>query len=255
MKKKILKVAVCLLLLGIISVTIYSSLRSPLSRPFVNADNTSFLFDSSIHTIHSPKGHIDEIIIPQSFEDMDSRVRANPLYAIVIGEVAGFSINRIISPFDLRDFSRPGADNHVITPMLVHKIIYIGDEIRDLEYLTEGELVDVREGYYYITEETQAYRSGKPLGDIETIRRYWPMESGNLYLMYLYYYPAEVYQYNGEVILSVSASRTSVYQLSSSMPDLDVSPMTPNHYPAWWQAAIEKYGHLADEIRAQKTSR
>ena len=127
MKKKATIFAACLALVAIIStalVIIYTSSTRQLS------DDGLFLYDSSRHIIHGAFGPSPFIGNPfRSFEEFHSVVRESPYSAIIIGEVAGPSINRIITPANhLKNFFIPGADNHVITPILVHYTILMGED-------------------------------------------------------------------------------------------------------------------------------
>jgi len=169
------------------------------------SDNTLFTFDSSVHTVHeglpldgSGTG------LPENFEALDESVRRSSFDAIVVGEVAGPSINRIIS----------GGFNHVITPILVHHIVFMGDNIPVFEV---GEIINVRENYFFVTYDTQPpdRPSGAQIGDVVTNMRYVPMESGNRYLIYIGYRrltPDDVYYYEIELFFS-AMRRLFVYRL------------------------------------------
>lgn len=131
----------------------------------------------------------------------------------------------------------------MITPILVHHIIYLGDDITGVNV---GEITRVMEGYFYVTPETQAYAAGFALGDIIVNRSTWPMEMGNRYLIYLHNNVNKIYHFNGELILSAML-RDQIYLLSPSDPEgaQTYNPMRP-HFAEWWQAAMDKYGHLED---------
>jgi len=175
----------------------------------------------------------------------------HPGRAVIVGEVVGPSTNRILNPaWHLRNFNYPAGINHVITPVLVHYIIFQGEAITNISV---GEIVDVLEGYYHITPETRQYHAGDPrytAGDI-AISLSWPMEAGNRYLIILHNGandPSGMYSYNGEVVLS-AMRREQVYRLSQIAPAFDAIHAPP-HYPQWHQSAMAMYGHLYHTLPA-----
>ncbi|MCL2376607.1 MAG: hypothetical protein FWC76_04340 [Defluviitaleaceae bacterium] len=207
------------------------SLHTPNPIQPLDSISDTFLFNSSHHTVHDLPWETNETI-PASFEEFDTAVRNNSNAAIIVGEVAGPSINRII---------QPKGENHVITPILIHYVIFLGDEIADMQ---TGDIINVIEGYYYVTPQTQAYADGFAVGDIMTNRSYWPMESDNRYIIYLVGGAHQIYHYNNQSILS-AGFREQVYLLDTSSPiraHIDI-PSLP-HYAQWWQDAMEMYGDL-----------
>jgi hypothetical protein len=104
---------------------------------------------------------------------------------IAIVEVAGPSVNRIIDlPRELRDPNRdprlPQGINHVVTPIRVNRIIYLGEDLT----VEEGDVVLALERYFYVTHETPDLLQHHPM---HTIISGWgdvPMEMGRSYLIY-----------------------------------------------------------------------
>jgi len=69
--------------------------------------------------------------------------------------------------------AEPFRINRVITPILIHYVIFAGDEITNLSV---GEIINVREGYWFTEAEVVV---------IMPLLLAWPMETGNRYLIYL----------------------------------------------------------------------
>jgi len=209
-------------------------------RPFADDfENGLFMFDSSRHEVRLiwTTAHWNG---PDTFAEFDTNVRARPNNAIFVGEVAGPSINRIMV----------GADSHVITPILVHHIIHLGDEISGVQV---GEIINVGEGISYVTEDSEEYTMwGIPLGSIVSNRGSWPMEVGNRYLIYTHLVTGEIFRFNDEPILSASGWQ-SVYLLDPKNPErarlterAESNLQGAVFFPQWWHDAMEKYGHLAE---------
>ena len=240
MRKKVTIFALCLAAICVMGATFAIAN----ARSF---DYDLFLFNSSRHTVHdSPMSA--SMLISASFGEFHDTNLNFPDSAIIIGEVAGPSINRIIfQPVLQRDSSVPSGLNHVITPILVHYIIHMDEGFTSVQV---GEIVNVIEGYFYVTPETGGHERGLAPGTIVTHFSTWPMETGNRYLIYLFedLNFSEVYRYNGEAI-PFAFFRESIYLLNptnSRMARLD-NPSRP-HYAQWWQDAMDMHGHLADEV-------
>jgi len=226
---------------GITFICLFALITVQLAPLYQPQTEELFVFDSSRHTVHSLPYHANEIR-PASFEDFDA-IR-HPRRAIVVGEVVGPSINRIINlSDDLRDVNVATGFNHVVTPVLVHYVIFAGEYIEKIEI---GQVINVREAYYVVTADTQAYARGFPTGDVMTILSSWPMEMGNRYLIYLHYNDLDVYRFNGEVVLS-AMRRESIYLLDPS-EEARARMYVPSrpHFIEWWDAAMQTHGHLAD---------
>jgi len=198
-----LTLVTCLFLSGALFTTLHAThvpnnnLSIGISSVNINSGDIAspHLFNSSYHTLHNSPHSTTNITTPASFEEFDFAVRNNSNTAIIVGEVAGSSTNRILWPKeDLRDPDGIFGQNHVVTPILIHHIIFLGDEVADI---SRGDIISVIEGYYYVTNETQAYVDGFAIGDIMTNRSYWPMETGNRYIIYLVDGVHEVYRYGG----------------------------------------------------------
>ena len=219
-------------------------------------ENNLFMFDSSRHVVHGLDYMALSVGDIGTFEDFDAAATRHPSMAIIIGEVAGPSINRIIDPIpQLRDFSIPSGCNHVITPILVHHIIHLGDDIKALRNIKVGEIVDVMEGYFYVTPITVPYTRGVPLGEIvPAIFGGFPMETGNRYLIYFHHgggpRPDRIYNYNNEHTFN-ALRNNQVYLLdpTSSRSRLDIHPESKNPR-GWHEAAMAMYGHLYFELPA-----
>ena len=231
--------ALCTLLTvsAFIIFIIFASTRSPVLWED-DFENNLFRFNSSKHRVYNPMWMGSEFI-RGTFADFDNE--RHPGRAMIIGEVAGPSINRII---DI------GADSHVITPILVHYILFVGEEIDELIHIQVGEIVDVMENYFFVTPETRAYARGVPLGQVITNWGARPMESGNRYLLYIHHggnWPDCPYLFNGERVLA-AMHRSLVYRLGPIGPIARLSS-TPTHgIPGWHEAAIAIYGQLHYEL-------
>jgi len=250
------KIIVALSFLVIITVgAIYSTNFAKCSNVLWEDDfeNGLFMFNSSIHAVYSPQW-TGSAIVRGTFEDYDNE--RHPGRAMIIGEVAGPSVNRIINPrWELRDHHRDfyygSGDNHVITPILVHEIIFLGTEVDELIHVKVGEVIDVIEGYYFVTPETQAYAHGARVGQVRTVRGARPMESGNRYLLYIHHggnRASSIYHYNYELILS-AMGRSQVYHLGSLLPRarMDSQP-NPLNIPGWHEAALSRHDHLHQSL-------
>ena len=258
MKKKIITATICLVLLLAIGVTyiiIQTSSSSTMSDRLFEArhlfeddfENGLFWFDPDRHVVHNLFVR-DSETTPSSFERFDAHFRNFSGQAIIIGEVAGPSINRILRPAEhlqhLADdpvVARFGI-NHVITPILVHHIIHLGSEVTCVKI---GEIVKVMEGHYFATSETQEYIDGDAaLGEIITNFSYMPMETGYRYVIYVNITNFWFYHFNGEPILD--AMHLGMYRLdpNATPPESHWHP----DYTQWWKDIMEKYGHLAEEI-------
>jgi len=233
--KKLAVFAVALLLVVGVIFAIQASYTEAMlpNRNFQDDfENNLFWFDSKRHMVHETEWSASEERFP-SFQAFHDNALSSTNMAIIIGEVVGPSINRITGP--ARHLWEPGqrlGDNHVITPILVHYIIHMGE---DITHVKVGEIFDVIEGYYYVTTETQAYFQDIPLGTVIGNRGARPMETGNRYLIFLYrsFFENTVFEYNDELPLS-AAQRENSFLLDPSAP---IS--TPR-----CQDAMAMYGHL-----------
>jgi len=234
LKKYISEITVVALFVSLIATALVSG-----CAPESASDSTLFTFDSSVHTVHEgfPLDG-SGIGMPETFREFDDSVRGGSSRALIVGEVAGPSINRIIS----------GGFNHVITPILVHYVVFMGDNIPMFEV---GGIINVRENYFFVTYDTQPpdRPSGAQIGDVVTNMRYVPMESGNRYLIYVGYRsltPNNVYYYDIELFFS-AMRRGLVYLLDPENPR---PPRNESRaelaYSRRWQEAMEMYGHLAE---------
>jgi len=242
-----IKLAIILLCLLALSATTYVFAQFILPSLQSDDDNIPdaaelFIFDSAIHAIHPVPWRDDEISLG-SFEDVLLNLMQNPRGAIIVGQVAGPSINRILDPaIHLRDFAFPSACNHVITPIQVNYIVSAGIDVGNLRI---GEIVDVMELYYFVTSETQAFAEGIPIGDVRTLRSYIPMETGNLYLLFLIKETQPIFRHNGEAIFS-AASWSSVHRLNSGLQYDATRPALTPYQRYWHQAISDMFGHLVD---------
>jgi len=198
-------------------------------------ENWMFMFDSDRHEVVSPEWHGSRMVV-DTFEEAH-RLMRRASGAIIIGEVAGPSINRITDPA-IRPLNVTTADNHVITPILVHYIMHVGDEITNIRI---GEIIDVIEGYSYVTPETRAYQRGTPIGTVITNRGAVPMEVGNRYILHLFGITGETAHYNGEQIVH-AAQASQVFPLNPQAPIREV-PGQP-HVAEWHAGMLALYGHL-----------
>ena len=239
MKKKITIFALCLAMISTVFIMANAALTNQ------SADDELFLFDSSKHTVHSPE-YTASGYLSDSFEEFNNLYLTYPDTAIIIGEVTGPSINRIIHTLDyLRNPNAPIRFNFVITPILIHHIVSLGEEFTDVKV---GEIINVSERYYYVTPETTEQEH--LVGNIVTHFSTWPMEKGNLYLIHLHEsaYDSEYYRYNGEVIAS-AFFKEMIYLLDPISPArVHTNNETHPHYSEWWQDAMAKYGHLASQV-------
>ena len=245
MSRKVVFLICSIFIVSILTmIGVFMSARSPVLWED-DFENGLFRFNSTTHTVHEQVWFASEDL-PANFNELDEILR-HPTTVIVIGEVVGPSINRITFPrMSLQDVSVPVTFNHVITPVLVHDIIYIGSDIT--HDIRVGEVIDVREGYFFVTEETQEYVRGTPLGNIVAQFGTRPMESGNRYLIYAHnsWNRADnTYNYIDEVVLG-AMNRIGIYRLApfASLSD-DSHPL-----PSWHRDAIARFGHLYHELPA-----
>lgn len=214
MKKAILSTLLVILL------TACQSVQPIIGGDAGNGDNSpsGFYFDSTKFIIVDNDG--GNRIIPTSMEDMEKRARnltndSETQYgAILICEVIGKSINRIIEPSEEdRDESSVYGVNHVLTPVKISRVVFAGKDV----FLNEGNEVYLVEPFFYVTKETPAYM--EEYGENTIISsEYDPLEKGKRYLMYLSYQPDEIYNFNGETTLRTLGLRESVYCLSDDSP-------------------------------------
>lgn len=193
-------------------------------------ENWMFLFDSSRHEVVSPAGQHDSWWVPGSFEEAHTLMQGSN-GAIIVGEVVGPSINRITESVR--------TSNHVVTPVLVHDVMFLGEEVSNV---IVGEIVDVMEGYYYVTPETSAHRNGRvPVGTLITQFGTIPMEVGNRYVIILDGNAGERSWVDSERIFNATG-REGVFPLTPRAPRLE-DPNRP-HIAEWQSGMMSLYGHL-----------
>jgi len=259
MKKKLTILALGLILIGL-TYTIFAATRPVNSDPTPDHateesirlatfeddfENGLFVFNPDRHVVIDRPWNASWSGRPYPFDVTMESVLQNPREAVLIVEVAGPSINRIIDPaWHLTDFSRPTGFNHVITPMLVHHIIHAGEEL--LMDLKVGKITNILENYFYVTPETQAYVDGVSLGTVMVNMSSVPMEVGSRYLIIAHDGDGGtgIYQYQGERILGAMFI-DSVFLLDPSAPPPD-APYGFDHYTEWWTMAMEMFGDLYD---------
>ena len=252
--KKVKFLAICSLIIVSILVGIYatpfsSSLHCSSDTWKDDFESGLFLYDSSRHEMINPVWMVSRIPPTKTLEEIHSYEHSGT--AIIIGEVAGPSLNRIIWPRqELRSRSITGGFNHVVTPVLVHYIVFVGDEIGRLAHIQVGEVVDIIEGYFYVTDETQEYANGIPIGTLITHAETRPMESGNRYVIYLHYgdnRPVSIYHIDSEFI-SVAMQRDLIHRLGALSPIEPLSSIPTHGTPGWHEAANAMYGHLHQSL-------
>jgi len=228
--RKLLALSACLIAFAAAAVFITAAMRD--SGEEVIFGDGLIMFNPDVHTLfEDPYWNLMvSEIISDSFEAWDTGSRGSDLTVVFIGEVAGPSINMIIPQ---------GADSHVVTPIKVHYIIHQGERVTNLRV---GELVDIREAYFFVTPE-MSYRYGAPMGTVASVRGGRPMIAGNRYLIYAWLSGGTAEIYNGERILS-SFRRISNYRLSPMLPLSEIESPSVPHYAAFWQDAMTLYGHL-----------
>jgi hypothetical protein len=200
-------------------------------------------------------------IVVETLAEYDDAIRF-PGGASVICEVAGPSVNRIIiPPMKERDYNKTYGSNHVVTPVLIKKIIYQGEELT----LVEGETINLMEHYFYVTEETPDQLEYHSMYTIIT-HEYEPMEQGRTYLVYMHNNASnEMFHFNGEPIMAVAGLREGVYDLTGGRRggggrrdsgrgerrerrDRQEEISIPPLYDRMWDDAMEEYGALVDEL-------
>ena len=245
MRKRIITIIFSLLA---VSALIIFNVFASTSQPILWEDdfeNGLFRFNASTHTVNQHATEALEILSPD-FEVFYSLTR-HPGQIIIIGEVVGPSINRIIHPrIDLRDLTQLAAFNHVITPVLVHEIIHLGYEVYN--DVRVGDVVDIRELYYFVTPITGSHANGIPAGQIVAQWGTRPMESGHRYLIFAHNSgnrEVSPYHYNGELVLN-AMHRADIYRLTPIVPLSGSS----HSLPEWHRDAMARFGHLYHELPA-----
>ena len=209
-------------------------------------ENNLFRFNPSLHTIHGQEADLAQYVggMP-TFEEYYDAIVKHPNQIAIIGEVVGPSINRIVNPrLDMADASVPAASNHVLTPILVHYIMHIGADVTNT--VRVGEVIDVIEGHFFVTQETQAYVNGTPLGTIVAQFGTRPMESGHRYLMFLHNGSSWIgspYRYNSEIVLGTML-KEDIYRLTPIVPLCGSS----HAWADWHRDAMARFGHLYHEL-------
>lgn len=186
-------------------------------------------------------------MIPSTIQDMEDWARLtidgqpNTYGAIIICTVSGDSINRIIEPqASERKAGVVYGLNHVLTPVKIEKLIYRGDDTS----IEEGKEYYLKENYFYITKESYDYY--KEFGDnCIYAKEYYPMTRGNTYLVYLTQKSDNIYNYQGETILSTIGMQESVYCLGdiSNIKSMNITEEQNLWYYRLWDEANLLYGH------------
>ena len=231
--------------------------------------NESFTFEPILEEGFSfdPEQYerIDEAIIdrflPESVDEVENLTRKDEYGVILLCEVAGDSVNRIMKvPMAEREPGKIYGVNHVITPIIIKNLIYTGASVS----LEEGDTIYLYEKFQYVTKATKHSEKiegievpdtspkKNPEGSSEseekkyTTKEYDPLEKGKTYLLYASHEPplTDAYKYKGQPPLLLSGLRDAVYCLSDDTPQ-QYGKKTPN-YETWWWIVKERYGDLVE---------
>ena len=234
-----------MLLLIILALTGCSSVKTVKKSSEHNnsISQIEFSFDASIHTFVDERDGGDRFFA-RTIKDMENRARGltdesnKQVGTILVCEVAGMSINRIIEPSEEdRDKSKVYGLNHVLTPVKIKKVIFTGKDVR----LEEDDVLYLVEPFFYVTEETGEYYKAYGMNSI-VADEYDPIEFGKTYVMYLSYYPSEIYDFDGKTTLGTLGLRESVYCISDDAPSNRAS--SDPIYTEIWQEVKSKYGNI-----------
>lgn len=183
-------------------------------------------------------------VIPSTFDELEARARysingeENKNGVIIQCSVDGASVNRIIEPSEEeRDKSKIYGINHVLTPIKVEKIFYAGSNVN----IEEGGVYLVKEPFFYITDEScEPYFSTYGPGTIYA-EEYTPMQKGNQYIAYITLLDNEIYNYNGEPILTLIGLQEAVYCVASEADAKAVTTGADSDYWTLWKAVMKNY--------------
>ena len=182
--------------------------------------------------------------IPSSFDELEACARysingeENKNGVIIQCSVDGPSVNRIIEPSEgERDTSKIYGVNHVLTPIKVEKIFYAGSNVN----IEEGGVYLVKEPFFYITDEScEPYFRLYGPGTVYA-QEYTPLQRGNQYIAYMTLLDDEIYNYNGEPILSLIGLQEAVYCVASEVDAKAVTAGADRNYWTLWEAVMENY--------------
>ena len=222
--------AVCMVFLLSVLVLLPSCAKLP-------GKETEFYFDKDQYTI--VQGLDGNRLIPRSFEELESSTRdADGTGLIVRCSVAGPSINRIMEPTP--EEREPGVVygvNHVLTPVVIEKIFYAGENVD----IKEGETYYLKESYFYITPDTPLYWDEYGENRVYA-SEYNPLVEGHSYVVYMVYRQSDIYDYNGEPILFVNGMREAVYCLTDQETAKSLVFSGDENYWSLWRDVIHTYG-------------
>jgi hypothetical protein len=204
----------------------------------------AFSYDPSAFSTFYVQTEVDEVLFAETFEERELKMRAlrgfeyNENAFILVVEVAGESINRIIFPEDEtdRDPTIVYGNNHVITPVRIKDVIYQSTGNK----LQKDDVIHVMERYFIATEETPVILREVGSNAVVTTD-YDPMERGKTYVIYAgndIWNEDSPYLFNGEPPYVVD--KNGVYCISHE-------PATDNLrnndiYMRIWKDVIEAYG-------------
>lgn len=230
-------VAACLCLVVMLGVGTWR-----LGGPTAGSDGSELYFERGKYTVVGGGGGNRDI--PSSFDELEARARysvngeENKNGVIVRCSVDGPSVNRIIEPSEeKRDISKIYGTNHVLTPVRVERIFYAGSNVN----IEEGGVYLVKEPFFYITDEScEPYFSTYGPGTVYA-EEYTPMQRGYQYIAYMTLLDDEIYNYNGEPILSMIGLREAVYCAAPEAEAKAVTEGADRNYWTLWEAVMEKY--------------
>ena len=210
--------------------------------------NGELNYDPKRHTI----AEMREVFVglPESIDDVEKFIigdNVKHLYGgdcgvIVVCKVAGGSVNRITEPDS--DGKKIYIFDHVVTPIEIVNIIFTGNNISDDISFKEGDIIYLREDFFYVTEETPEYLEYYDKNAIIATGYYYPLEKDKLYLIYGHYFLSEENSYNNKPLL-LPGIPSSVYCLSDN--NKYESGKRPHQYEILWQEAKDKYGSLVNK--------
>jgi hypothetical protein len=207
----------------------------------------TFYYDSSNFSVY-----YEDIIISReppasTFEELESLYRSlrgaeyNESVFILVAEIAGPSVNRIIEPEDPDDWDPTVVygSNHVITPMRIKEVIYQSDG-NDLK---AGDEINMMERYFIATKETPLLLEEVGRNTVITNSQYpyTPMERGKTYVIYAginAWNKDSPYLYNGEP--PYVANSNAVYCISEE--PVNERQTEDSVYMDMWNSVMKAYG-------------
>jgi len=169
----------------------------------------------------------------QSWEDENGEGIGIIIQCVVVGP----SINRIIEP---EDKTHGGYGyNHVLTPVRIEKVFYKGTGI----ILSEGDVVLLREPYFYVEENAKPYCDDFEIGSVYA-QEYTPMQEGFHYLVYSIVMDEELYNYEGKAVPGTMGLQEAVYCLTDEVTAKQVVNYENTTYWDIWKEVISKYGNV-----------